>query len=203
MSRFLDFQLRVYDLRSVGTAGRALRVVVGYPKSKIHELYDQQAEGAKDFDACVSELHQQNWPQLHQAFVSLTGLRQYREKRSLAEIRVPAGWIEADSILESELCVWQPVRDFGLSLPPYYIEATVTTATPTELKVTGLCPIEWTQTPATISSEVLRKLLPGENLSHPDTQVVQLELLGNRIFQPTLQLGDRVLARLFFPGEPR
>jgi hypothetical protein len=35
MSRFLDYQLRVYDLRNVGTAGRASRFVVGYPKSKI------------------------------------------------------------------------------------------------------------------------------------------------------------------------
>jgi hypothetical protein len=93
------------------------------------------------------------------------------------------------------------VRDFGLSLPPYYIEATVTTATPTELKVTGFCPIDWAQAPGTKSTEIQRKLLPGETLSQPNTPLAEQELLGNRIFHAYVGAGDRVIVRLFFPGE--
>ena len=85
----------------------------------------------------------------------------------------------------------------------YEVVATVTTATLTELKVIANCPFDWAQAPGVKSREIQRKLLPGEALPQLDGPVVEMELLGNRLWQPTLQLGDRVIVRLFFPGESR
>jgi hypothetical protein len=84
----------------------------------------------------------------------------------------------------------------------YDIEAIVTTATPTELKFTANWPSDWLQAPEP-STEVLRKLSPGEMLSPPSGPLQQMELLGNRAFQPNLQLGDHVIIRCFFKGESR
>jgi hypothetical protein len=85
----------------------------------------------------------------------------------------------------------------------YYVIGTVTSATPTELKVTCNCPLDWVQAPDVKSSEIQRKLLPGEIFSGPTGSVVEQELLGNRLWQPDLELGDKVVVRLFFPGESR
>jgi hypothetical protein len=203
MSHFLDYELRVYDIRKVGAVSKAARVIVGYPKTKVLELYSQQAEGAKNYEACVNELHRQSWTGIHQSLVSITGLQNYLEEKAVLDIRVPLSWIEPDAALDSGVCIWRPLPEFGLGLPPCYIEATVTTATPTELKLTGRCPIDWAQALGTKSSEITRQILPGETFAQPDGPGVELELLGNRIWQPTLQLGDKVIVRLFFPGERR
>jgi hypothetical protein len=84
----------------------------------------------------------------------------------------------------------------------YDIEAIVTIATPTELKFTGNWPIDWLQVPEK-STEVLRKLSPGEVLSPPSGPFQQMELSGNRAFRPNLQLGDHIVVRCFFRGESR
>jgi len=151
----------------------------------------------------VNELHRQSWTGIHQSLVSITGLQNYLEEKAVLDIRVPLSWIEPDAALDSGVCIWRPLPEFGLGLPPCYIEATVTTATPTELKLTGRCPIDWAQALGTKSSEITRQILPGETFAQPDGPGVELELLGNRIWQPTLQLGDKVIVRLFFPGERR
>lgn len=75
------------------------------------------------------------------------------------------------------------------------IEATVTTATPTELKLTGNWPLVWLQ--ATHSIQIQRKLLPGESLEPPAGPFQQMEIGGNRGAWPGLQLGDRVIVRCF------
>ncbi len=85
----------------------------------------------------------------------------------------------------------------------YDIAATVTTATPTELKVTGNWPVDWLQAPGFRSIEIQRKLLTSESLGSPLVAVREEEILGNRANWPNLQLGDRVIVRCFFPGESR
>ncbi len=81
------------------------------------------------------------------------------------------------------------------------IAATVTTAAPTELKLTGNWPIDWLQAPGIRSIEIQRKLLANESLGSPFVAVREEEILGNRANWPNLQLGDRVIVRCFFPGE--
>ena len=85
----------------------------------------------------------------------------------------------------------------------YEIEAIVTTATSTELKVTGDWPIDWLEAPGIRSIEIQRKLLPVENLHSPGCAVAEQEILGNRSSWPNLELCDRVIVRCFFPGESR
>jgi hypothetical protein len=85
----------------------------------------------------------------------------------------------------------------------YEIGATVTTATPTELKLTGNWPVDWLQAPGFRSIEIQRKLLANESLGSPLVAVREEEILGNRANWPNLQLGDRVIVHCFFPGESR
>ncbi len=85
----------------------------------------------------------------------------------------------------------------------YEIAATVTTATPTELKLTGNWRVDWLQEPGFRSIEIQRKLLANESLGSPLVAVREEEILGNRANWPNLQLGDRVIVRCFFPGESR
>lgn len=63
----------------------------------------------------------------------------------------------------------------------YEIEATVTTATPTELKLTANCPLVWLQASgpgfALGSTEIARQLEPGETLEPLHEPVQKLELL--------------------------
>jgi hypothetical protein len=75
------------------------------------------------------------------------------------------------------------------------IEAFVTTATPTELKLTGNWPLVWLQAPQ--STQILRKLLPGKSLESPAGPFQRMEIGGNRGAWPKLQLGDRVIVRCF------
>jgi hypothetical protein len=62
----------------------------------------------------------------------------------------------------------------------YEIEAIVTTATPTELRVTSDWPLDWLEAPGIRSIEIQRKLLPIENLPSPGCAVAEQEILGNR-----------------------
>ncbi len=77
----------------------------------------------------------------------------------------------------------------------YEIAATVTTAAPTELKLTGNWPVDWLQAPGIRSIEIQRKLLANEFLGSPFVAVREEEILGNRANWPNLQLGDRVIVR--------
>ncbi|MGA8658840.1 MAG: hypothetical protein WB586_22120 [Chthoniobacterales bacterium] len=88
----------------------------------------------------------------------------------------------------------------------YRIEAIVTTATPTELKLTGNYPLVWLQAlgPTALgSTEIERQLLPDEAFDSLGEPVEQKEILGNRGNWPNLQRGDRVIVRCYFPGESR
>jgi hypothetical protein len=87
----------------------------------------------------------------------------------------------------------------------YEIEATVTTATPTELNLTANCPVAWLQalgsTFALGSTEIARQLAPGETVEPLDERVQQRELPFNQSFYPNLKVGDRVIVRCYFGGE--
>ena len=84
----------------------------------------------------------------------------------------------------------------------YDIEAIVTVATPTELKPKANWPLVWLQAPGSI--EIQRQLLAGETWGPPLAESVQrIEIDGNRANWPNLRVGDRVIVRLFFPGESR
>jgi hypothetical protein len=89
----------------------------------------------------------------------------------------------------------------------YEVEATVTTATENQLELTGNWPIDWLQVGG--STEIQRKLLPGENFPGPTSggggifATERREIQGNRGFHPDLRIEDRVIVRLFFPGESR
>jgi hypothetical protein len=88
-------------------------------------------------------------------------------------------------------------------LTMHEIAATVTTAAPTELKLTGNWPVDWLQAPGIRSIQIQRKLLANESLGSPLVAVREEEILGNRANWPRLQLGDRVIVRCFFPDESR
>jgi hypothetical protein len=85
----------------------------------------------------------------------------------------------------------------------YEIAATVTTAAPTELKLTGNWPVDWLRAPGIRSIEIQRKLLANESLGSPLVALREEQILGDRANWPNLQLGDRVIVRCFSPGEPR
>jgi hypothetical protein len=77
------------------------------------------------------------------------------------------------------------------------IEATVTTATATEMKLTANRPLVWLQ--AVGSTTILRKLWRGEvfeNLEGP----FQRQEIGGYQARPDYRLGDRVIVRLYFPS---
>ncbi|HTD16580.1 MAG TPA: hypothetical protein VK673_15460 [Chthoniobacterales bacterium] len=79
------------------------------------------------------------------------------------------------------------------------IEATVTVATPTELKLTADWPIRWLE--ALGGSEIQRKAVPNEKLPAFDGTVKRLEIAGNRAEWPNLSVGDHVIVRCFVEGE--
>jgi hypothetical protein len=85
----------------------------------------------------------------------------------------------------------------------YEIAATVTTAAPTELKLTGNWPVDWLRAPGIRSIEIQRKLLANESLGSPLVALREEQILGDRANWPNLQLGDRVIVRCFSPGESR
>jgi hypothetical protein len=81
----------------------------------------------------------------------------------------------------------------------FEIDATVTTSTPTELKLTANWPLVWLRKPGCIQIE--RSLLPNETVPPLNSFLEQSELSVDRDLLWNLQLGDRVLVRCFLEGE--
>ena len=79
------------------------------------------------------------------------------------------------------------------------IEATVTVATPTEIKLTADWPIRWLEAPG--GMEIQRKVVLAEILPVFDGTVQRLEIAGNRARWPDLSVGDHVIVRCFIEGE--
>ena len=79
------------------------------------------------------------------------------------------------------------------------IEATVTVATPTELKLTADWPIRWLE--ALGGYEIQRKVTVKEILPEFDGTVKRLEIAGDRARWPNLCVGDHVIVRCFIEGE--
>jgi hypothetical protein len=83
----------------------------------------------------------------------------------------------------------------------YDIVATVTTATPTELRLMGHWPLRWWQARCTKFIKIQRRLSPNETLPAPQEPVVEEETSGDRGQWQDLEAGDRVIVRVFWPGE--
>ena len=79
------------------------------------------------------------------------------------------------------------------------IEATVTVATPTELKLTADWPIRWLE--ALGGGEIQRKVAVKEILPEFDGTVKRLEIAGDPARWPNLCVGDHVIVRGFIEGE--
>jgi hypothetical protein len=80
------------------------------------------------------------------------------------------------------------------------IEATVTVATPSELKLTADWPIHWLE--AAGGFEIQRKVVVAkEILPEFDGTIKRLEIAGNRARWPNLCVGDHVIVRCFIEGE--
>jgi hypothetical protein len=79
------------------------------------------------------------------------------------------------------------------------IEATVTVATPNELKLTADWPIRWLE--AAGGFEIQSKVVLKEILPEFDGTVKRLEIAGNRTRWPNLCVGDQVIVRCFIEGE--
>jgi hypothetical protein len=81
----------------------------------------------------------------------------------------------------------------------FEIDATVTTSTRTELKLTANWPLIWLQNPGCIQIE--RNLLPNEIVPPLNSVVERSELSVDRRLLWDLRLGDRVLVRCFLKDE--
>jgi hypothetical protein len=79
------------------------------------------------------------------------------------------------------------------------IEATVTVATATELKITADWPLRWLE--ATGGFEIQHKVVLKEVLPEFDGTVKRLEIAGDRARWLNLCVGDRVIVRCFLEGE--
>jgi hypothetical protein len=79
------------------------------------------------------------------------------------------------------------------------IEAAVTVATATELKLTADWPIRWLEAPGGL--EIQRKVVLEEILPEFDGTVQRLEIAGDRARWPNLSVGDHVIVRCFIEGE--
>ena len=77
----------------------------------------------------------------------------------------------------------------------YEIKATVTKATPTDVKLIGDWPVAWLQAPGSIDSpEILHKLIPGQVYETFGGETKRLEIYhaGNPL---NLKVGDEVIVR--------
>ena len=85
----------------------------------------------------------------------------------------------------------------------YDVAAMVTTATPTELKLTGNWPVDWLQAPG---YQIHRNSAQTSGERKLGLAPCCCERRGNS-WQPSqlakFALGDRVIVRCFFPGESR
>lgn len=81
----------------------------------------------------------------------------------------------------------------------FEIDATVTTSTRTELKLTANWPLIWLQKPGCIQIE--RNLLPNEIVPPLNSFIERSELSVDRELLWDLRLGDRVLIQCFLKDE--
>jgi hypothetical protein len=81
----------------------------------------------------------------------------------------------------------------------FEIDATVTTSTRTELRLTAEWPLIWLREPGCVQIE--RNLLPNEIVPSLNSFVERAELSVDRELLWNLQLGDRVLMQCFLRGE--
>jgi hypothetical protein len=83
----------------------------------------------------------------------------------------------------------------------YEIEATVRIVSPVEVILGGNCPVDWIHASGTRSSEIIRKLSSDETINATQEPTEWSEIPANRGHWTDLQVGDRVVVRLFFAGE--
>jgi hypothetical protein len=83
----------------------------------------------------------------------------------------------------------------------YEIEATVRIVAPVEVILGGNCPLTWLHAPGIRLTEIVRKLSPEENVSAVQEPTEWSEIPSNRGHRTDLQVGDRVLVRLFSASE--
>ena len=83
----------------------------------------------------------------------------------------------------------------------YDVEATVRIVAPVEVILGGNCPLTWLHAVGTRSTEIVRKLSPDEIVSAVQEPTEWSEIPANRGHWSDLQVGDRVIVRLFFAGE--
>jgi hypothetical protein len=91
------------------------------------------------------------------------------------------------------------IAHFKFGSPMFEIDATVTTSTRTELKLTANWPLIWLRKPGYIQIE--RNLLPNEIVPSLNSFVERSELSVDRELLWNLQPGDRVLIQCFLKGE--
>ena len=183
----------------VGGTSHAARVVVGYPKSEILELSSQQPDGARNHEACVHELQQQNLPAFHQALISVAGDRTLSSRESTSENPNSGELDRAGRNVTNGVCILAALSRFWFASVSVSHRGDRNNRYSNGTEGNGqLFPLDWVQAPGTKSSEIQRKLLPGETLSQPNCPLAELELLDNQIRQPRHQLGDRGIVRLFF-----
>ena len=89
------------------------------------------------------------------------------------------------------------------SPPMYEIEGTVRIVAPVEVILGGNCPLDWIRASGARSTEIVRKLSPDETINATQKPTEWSEIPANRGHWTDLQVGDRVIVRLFFAGENR
>ena len=83
----------------------------------------------------------------------------------------------------------------------YDVEATVRIVTPVEVILGGNCPLDWIHASGTRATEIVRKLSSDETINAPQEPTEWSEIPANLGQWTDLQVGDRVVVRLFFAGE--
>ena len=83
----------------------------------------------------------------------------------------------------------------------YDIEATVRIVAPVEVILGGNCPLDWIHASGPRSTEIVRKLPSAETINATQEPTEWSEIPANLGQWTDLQVGDRVVVRLFFAGE--
>jgi hypothetical protein len=83
----------------------------------------------------------------------------------------------------------------------YDVEATVRIVAPVEVILGANCPLTWLHAHGIRSTEIVRKLSPDETVSAVQEPTEWSEIPANRGQGTDLQVGDRVVVRLFFASE--